>query len=66
MAFQQFERFWGQDVWRPVSPCATLWHPEIPCRTGLDPLNIKISDSGGLDLDAGGLDAGRIGMDWRR
>ena len=27
------------------------------CGSGLDPSNIKISDSGGLDLEAWGLDA---------
>ena len=34
-----------------------LCHPEPPCAAGLDPPNIKISDSGGLDLEAWGLDA---------
>ncbi len=29
-----------------------LWQPEHPCAAGLDPPNIKISDSGGLDLEA--------------
>ena len=43
-----------------------LCHPVPPCRNGLDPPNIKISDSGGLDLKAWMLDAGRIGMDLRR
>ena len=31
----------------------------------MDPPNIKISDSGGLDLEAWCLDAGRFGMDLR-
>ena len=30
----------------------------MPCGSGLDPPNIKISDSGGLDLKAWCLDAG--------
>ena len=30
----------------------SLCHPVNPYRTGLDPPNIKISDSGGLDLEA--------------
>ena len=33
------------------------------CAAGLDPRYIKILDSGGLDLDAGGLDAG-CWRDW--
>ncbi len=40
-----------------------LWRPVIPCRTGLDPPNIKISDSGGLDLEAWCLDAWML-KDW--
>ena len=39
-------------LWHPVPPCGTLWHPAIPCAAGLDPLYIKISDSGGLGLEA--------------
>ena len=39
-------------------------HPENPCAAGLDPLYIKTRDSGGLDLEAGGLDAG-CWQDWR-
>ena len=57
MDFYGFQRFWGQNAWRPVPPCDTLWRPVIPCRTGLDPPNIKISDSAGLDLEAWCLDA---------
>ena len=33
-------------------PCGSLWQPVPPNRSGLDPPNIKISDSGGLDLEA--------------
>ncbi len=33
-----------------------------PCAAGLDPPNIKISDSGGLDLEAWCLDA--EGLEW--
>ena len=29
-----------------------LWRPVAACAAGLDPPNIKISDSGGLDLEA--------------
>ncbi len=47
MVSHGFESFWCQGAWRP----------EIPCGSGLDPLYIKISDSGGLDLEAWGLDA---------
>jgi hypothetical protein len=34
------------------------WHPVASCRTGLDPPDIEISDSGGLDLEGWCLDAG--------
>ena len=34
-----------------------MWRPVPPCAAGLDPPNIKISDSGGLDLEAWCLDA---------
>ena len=45
--------------WCPVP------HPEIPCAAGLDPLYIKISDSGGLDLEAWCLDAWMLeGLEW--
>ena len=37
--------------------------PEMPCGSRLDPPNIKISDSGGLDLEAWCLDAG-CWKDW--
>ena len=53
MDFHGFERFWDQDVCRPV----------VPNRAGLDPPNIKISDSGGLDLEAWCLDAWML-KDW--
>ena len=49
----------------PVPPCAALCRPEIPCRAGSDPSNIKISDSGGLVLDAWCLDAWMLeGLEW--
>ena len=42
-----------------------LWHPENPCSNGLDPLYIKISDSGGLDLEAWCLDVWMLeGLEW--
>jgi hypothetical protein len=41
----------------PVPPCGILCRPVPACRTGLDAPNIKISDSGGLDLEAWCLDA---------
>ena len=40
-----------------------LWQPENPCAAGLDPLYIKIADSGGLDLEAWCLDAWML-KDW--
>ena len=58
MDFCGFEMFWEQNVGPPVAACDAL-------RQRLDPPNIKISDSGGLNLEAWCLDAG-IGMDWRR
>ena len=54
----KFERLWGEDVVRPLASGGSLCRPVPACAVGLDPLYIKISDSGGLDLDAGGLDAG--------
>ena len=36
---------------------AARWSPENPCRAGLDPPNIKTSDSGALDLEAWCVDA---------
>ena len=70
--FHGFEKFWGQNAQHPVPPCGGLWHPEMFCGSGLDPPNIEISDSGGLDLEAWtpgcwmleGLEW--IGMDWTR
>ena len=50
-------------LWHPVPPCATLCLPVASCRAGLDPPNIKISDSGGLDLESWCLDAG-CRQDW--
>ena len=40
-----------------------LCRPVVPSRAGLDPPNIKISDSGGLDLEAWCLDAWML-KDW--
>ena len=54
MVFHGFERFWGQGC-RP--PCGGLCSPVAANRNGLDPPNVKISDSGGLDLEAWCLDA---------
>ena len=51
IVFHRFERFWGQGAWRPVPPCAALCHPVASCHAGLDPPNIKVSASGGLDLE---------------
>ena len=42
---------------------AARWRPVVPNRSGLDPLYIKISDSGGLDLEAWFLDAWML-KDW--
>ena len=39
-------------LWHPVASCGALWRPVASCRAGLDPPNIQISDSGGLDLEA--------------
>ena len=46
----------ARGVGRPLPPCAGLCRLVIPCRAGLDPANIKISDSGGLDLEVWCLD----------
>ena len=35
-----------------MAACGGLWRPVPPCAAGMDPPNIKISDSGGLDLEA--------------
>ena len=60
-----FTRFWDQNVGRPLPPCAALWRPVPPNGSGLDPLYIKISDSGGLDLEAWCLDAWMLeGLEW--
>ena len=41
------------------------WRSVVPNRSGLDPLYIKISDSGGLDLEAWCLDACMLaGLEW--
>ena len=56
---------WIREVLGPGCrpPVAALYRPENPCRNGLDPPNIKISDSGGLDLEAWCPDAG-CRQDW--
>ncbi len=52
-------------LWTSVDPCGIWWHPENPCAAGLDPPNMKISDSGGLDLEAWCLDAWMLeGLEW--
>ena len=61
--FHGFERFWGRGVSCPLPPCGALCRPVLACRTGLDPPNIKISVSGGLDVEAWCLDAG-CWQDW--
>ena len=55
MVSHGFEKFWEQNVELPVPPC----------RNGLDPPHIKISGSGGLDLEAWCLDAWMLaGLEW--
>ena len=44
-------------------PIGGLCRPVPPCAAGWDPPNIKISDSGGLDLEAWCLDAWML-KDW--
>ena len=63
MVFFGFERFWDQNVGHHVAACGGLWWPVPPNRAGLDPPNIKISDSGGLYLKAWCLDACML-KDW--
>ena len=46
-----------------MAACEPLCHPVVACAAGLDPLYIKISDSGGLDLEAWCLDAWML-KDW--
>ena len=51
--------------WHPVVACGILWHPVASCRTGLDPPDIKISDSGGLDLESSCLVVWMLGgLEW--
>jgi hypothetical protein len=51
--------------WHPENPYDAQWRPVPPNRTGLDPPNIKITDSGGVDLDSGGLDVWMLaGLEW--
>ena len=61
--FDAFEWFWDQNVGHPVASCGGLCHPVPACAAGLDPPNIKISDSGGLALEGWCLDAG-CWKDW--
>ena len=63
MDFYAFVMFLEQKAGPPVAACAALWRPVAACRTRLDPPNIKISDSGGLDLEAWCLDAWMLN-DW--
>ena len=51
-----FSRFWKVQGPECLADCGSLCRPVVPCRAGLDPPNIKISDSGGLDLEAWCLD----------
>ena len=52
-------------LWHPVAACGPLWHSVPPCRTGLDPFDIQISDSGCLDLEAWYLEAWMLaGLEW--
>ena len=53
----------ARGVGRPLASCAALRNPVPSNRTGLDPPNIKISDSGGLDLEGWCLDAW-VMKDW--
>ena len=50
-------------LWQPVPPCGSLCRPVAACGSGLDPLYIKISDPGGLDLKVWCLDAWML-KDW--
>ena len=65
-AFHGFERFWDQDVGRPLASCGSLCCPVAACAAGLDPLyiNFRFLRPGSGGLVPGCLDAGRIGMDW--
>ena len=65
MDLHGLKRFWGRSVGRPLAVFGGLWTPVLPNRTRLDAPNLKILDSGGLDLEAWMPDVGRIGMDWR-
>ena len=50
---------------RPVASCGILCRPVASVCAGLDPPNIKISDSGGLDLEAWCLDAWMLArLEW--
>jgi hypothetical protein len=39
IVFHVFERFWSQNVGRPLPPCGILWQPVASCRNGLDPIS---------------------------
>ena len=58
----------GPECWSPVgivAACAGLKTLVNPCGSRLDLPNIKISDSGGLDLEAWYLDARMLaGLEW--
>ena len=63
MVFHGFERFWDQNVGRPLAVCGSLWQAVPPVAAGLDPLYIMFLDSGGLDLKAWCLDVWML-KDW--
>ena len=65
MVFLGFERFWGQNVGRPLPPCGGL---KTPVAADWIPLILRFEILGPWiwRLEAWMLDAGRIGMDWRR
>ena len=63
--FHGFRRFSLDLIGSGTRMSEPLWQPENPCASGLDPPNIKISDSGGLDLEAWCLDAWMLaGLEW--
>ena len=62
MVFHGFEKVKGPEC---LAARAALWRPVASCRAELDPPNIKISDSGGLDLESWCLDGWMLeGLKW--
>ena len=53
MVLHRFQKVKGPEC---LAACGGLRSPVAACAAGLDPPNIKISDSGGLDLEAWCLD----------